>query len=163
MTLQGPRGADRGDGPMTGPPEGLARVVDRFDHLSVAVRSFDAAAPMVALMGGTHYDGGLSTAGDFRWVQYELPGGTRLELISTDSTDPGHFINRFLDTRGPGVHHVTFRVEDIAVASREAVAMGFEVVGFDDSDPDWKECFVHPRSANGVLIQLAQFPEGEDA
>lgn len=141
------------------PPAGLIPIVDRFDHLSIAVRSFDDASAMVALMGGRPGDGGFAATGDFHWVQYVLPGGARLELIRTDSRDPEHFLNRFLDTRGPGVHHLTFRVHDIDAARTEALARRFEVVGFDDADPDWKECFVHPRSANGVLIQLAEFPE----
>ena len=140
-------------------PTSLVPIVDRFDHLSIAVRSFDDASAMVALMGGQPRDAGFATIGDFHWAQYVLPGGIRLELITTDSSDPGHFLNRFLDTRGPGVHHLTFRVDDIDVARAEAIARGFDVVGFDDADPAWKECFIHPRSANGVLIQLAEFPE----
>ena len=140
-------------------PEGLEEVVDRFDHVSMAVHSFDEARALLALMGAKPFDGGFAATGDFHWTQYTLPGGARLELIATDSADPTHFINRFLDERGPGLHHLTFRVLDIARARDLAVDLGFDVVGFDDSDPAWKELFVHPRSANGVLIQLAEFPE----
>lgn len=140
------------------PVESVASV-DRFDHVSMAVHGFDDAAPLLSLMGATHIDGGYAAAGDFHWVQYELPGGGRLELIATDSSDEGHFINRFLRDRGPGLHHLTFRVDDIAAARDDALARGFEVVGYDDSDSSWKELFLHPRSSNGVLIQLAEFPE----
>ena len=40
-----------------------------------------------------------------------------------------------------------------------AIERGFHVVGYDISRADWKELFLHPGSANGVLVQLAEFPE----
>jgi catechol 2,3-dioxygenase-like lactoylglutathione lyase family enzyme len=140
-------------------PPALADVVERFDHVSMAVRSFDAAAPLLALLGAEHFDGGYEGGSDFHWIQYDLPGSGRLELIRTDSTDPGHFINRFLSERGEGLHHLTFKVHDLVGAREVAIRAGFNVVGFNDSDPAWKELFIHPRSASGVLIQFAEFPE----
>lgn len=137
----------------------LGDVVDRFDHVSMAVTSFDDARPLIELIGGVFHDGGFEPSGDFHWIQYELPGGARLEMICTESAEPSHFINRFLATKGPGLHHLTFRVHDLARARDAAIERGFAVVGYDDSRPDWKELFVHPGSANGVLVQLAEFPE----
>ncbi len=140
-------------------PAALADVVERFDHVSMAVRSFDATEPLLALMGARHFDGGYEAASDFHWIQYDLPGAGRLELIRTDSTDPGHFINRFLSERGEGLHHLTFKVQDLARARERAIRAGFDVVGFNDTDPAWKELFIHPRSASGVLIQFAEFAQ----
>jgi len=57
------------------------------------------------------------------------------------------------------MHHLTFKVSDIGRAVARARELGFTVVGFDDSEEDWKEAFVHPASAHGVLIQLAEFPD----
>lgn len=141
------------------PPPELSDVIDRFDHVSMAVRSFDDVATVLDLIGATPFDGGFAAAGDFHWTQFTLPGGSRLELIATNSADPEHFINRFLDQKGPGLHHLTFRVHDIVRARDLAIELGFTVVGFDDSDPEWKELFLHPRSTSGVLVQLAEFPE----
>lgn len=140
-------------------PTDLVDVVDRFDHVSMAVRSLADATSMLEFLDARYLDGGYAASGDFEWVQYTLPGGTRLEMIATGSADPDHFINRFLAERGPGLHHLTFRVHDITRARDEATERGFAVVGYDDTDPAWKELFVHPKSASGVLIQLAEFPE----
>lgn len=137
----------------------LADVVERFDHVSMAVTSFDSTAPLLRLLGAEYFDGGYEAGSDFHWIQYDLPGAGRLELIRTDSTDPGHFINRFLSERGEGLHHLTFKVNDLGLAREGAIRAGFDVVGFNDSDPAWKELFIHPRSASGVLIQFAEFPE----
>ncbi|MEN8239713.1 MAG: VOC family protein [Actinomycetota bacterium] len=136
----------------------LGSVIERFDHVSMAVEDIDAAAPLVALVGGEYFDGGTNPWGDFRWAQYDLPGSGRLELIAPLSPDPDHFIRRFLTERGEGLHHLTFKVYDINEATAKAEEMGFTVTGFDDRLDDWKEVFLHPKSSNGVLIQFAEFP-----
>lgn len=137
----------------------LGPVIERFDHVSMAVQDVEATAPLISLLGGVYVDGGTSPWGDFQWTQYDLPGSGRLELIAPLDPDPDHFIRRFLTQRGEGLHHLTFKVYDINEAVEQATEMGFTVTGFDDRLDDWKEAFLHPRSTHGVLIQLAEFPE----
>jgi len=136
----------------------LGSVIERFDHVSMAVESIEAAAPLIMLLGGEYFDGGTNPWGDFRWAQYDLPGTGRLELIAPLNQDPEHFIRRFLAERGEGLHHLTFKVYDINEAVERATQMGFTVTGFDDRLDNWKEAFIHPKSAHGVLIQFAEFP-----
>jgi hypothetical protein len=66
------------------------------------------------------------------------------------------FLQRFLERRGPGPHHLTFKVPDIEAAIEQAEANGFPVINVDLSEDDWKEAFVHPKAAHGILVQLAQ-------
>lgn len=136
--------------------DALAAIIDRFDHVSMVVTNFESASPLIALIGGRLVDGGYEAETDFHWVQYDLPHWGRLEMITTDSSDPEHFINRFIRDRGEGLHHLTFKVADLAEAVRTAEGLGFTVVGYNASNTSWKEAFIHPRSANGVLIQLAE-------
>ena len=139
--------------------DGLQDVIERFDHVSIAVHDIKIAQTLVDLLGGSHIGGGLSHAGDFEWIQFDLPGQGRLEMISPIVDDESNFLNRYLDENGEGLHHLTFKVHDIKVAVARAEELGFTVVGFDDTKADWKEAFVHPASAHGVLIQLAEFPD----
>lgn len=141
--------------------EQLGSIVERFDHVSIAVHDIEATATLIDLLGGRYFDGGVNAGGDFRWVQYDLPGTGRLELIAAIDPDPEHFITRFLTQRGEGLHHLTFKVRNIREAADQAVERGFTVTGYDDSDSQWKEAFLHPKSANGVLIQLAEFSAKE--
>lgn len=139
---------------------GLGGIVERFDHVSMAVRTIDPSDPFIALVGGTMFDEGVSEPGQFRWIQYRLPGGGVLEVIAPlTADDPDHFITRFIAERGEGLHHVTLKVTNLVEAIAVAEQLGFRVIGHDDSDPMWKEAFVHPRSAHGVLVQLAEFPD----
>ena len=139
--------------------EDLGDVIERFDHVSIAVHDIEIAKALVDLLGGSRIGGGLSYEGDFRWIQFDLPEQGRLEMISPLVEDEDNFLNRFLDEHGEGVHHLTFKVADLDKAVAKAKALGFTVVGFDDSNAEWKEAFVHPASAHGVLIQLAEFSE----
>lgn len=125
----------------------------------MAVWDIVASAPVADLMGGTFREGGLNHTGDFRWAQWDLPGG-RLEMIEpVDTDDADHFLVRFLSSRGEGVHHVTVKVTDIEAAMGAATAAGFEVVSVDLRYPFWREAFVSPKSTSGVLIQLAEWED----
>ena len=137
----------------------LSEIIERFDHFSIAVRDIDASHTLVTLMGGSPAGGGFDDEGNFDWVQFDLPGQGRLEMISPATPDPDHFLNRFLAQNGEGLHHLTFKVADITAAVAHATELGFTVVGFNDTNPDWKEAFIHPASAHGVLIQFAEFTE----
>lgn len=143
------------------PPIDLGAVVERFDHLSIAVSNIRGALPLVGMLGGKFRDGGDSQPGQFRWVQFDLPGTAKLELITPlDPTAADNFLVRFLDTNGEGAHHITLKVTDIKDAIRTAEGLGLKVVGVNLSNPNWREAFIHPKSANGVLVQLAEWPDG---
>ena len=70
-------------------------------------------------------------------------------------------IGRFLaeHPRG-GLHHVTFKVDDIVAAVRQLEAAAFTVVSTNLDRPEWKETFIHPRDAHGALIQIVQAAPG---
>jgi methylmalonyl-CoA/ethylmalonyl-CoA epimerase len=70
------------------------------------------------------------------------------------------FFKRFFASRGAGVHHLTFLVDEIEEAVRHLRAAGFSVTSPGLDDPQWREVFIHPREASGTLIQLAQVGEG---
>lgn len=143
-------------------PAGLDDLVERFDHFAVAVHDIRATLPLVELLGGRFRNGGDSRNG-FRWAQWHLPGGAKIELLQPlDPDDSNHFLNKFLDGHGEGLHHVTFKVRDIEEAAMRAERLGYRVVGLHVNRPYWQELFIHPRSANGVLIQLAQWTDRPD-
>jgi len=126
----------------------------KLDHVACGVSSIDAAAPFLeGVLGARPHRGGPSP--DFRGAQWEFAGGGRLELIEPLGPKDG-FLWRFLQARGPGIHHVTLKVPDLHAARARAQAAGYDVVGFNDSIPSWKECFLHPKQALGLVVQMAE-------
>ncbi len=124
-----------------------------FDHIAIATdRMADAPAVLVGQLGGAPAHGGSSPM--YRFGQWRFKGGGRIEILEPAGTDG--FLHRFLRERGPGVHHVTFRVPSLRESCARARAQGYDIVGHDDSDPDWKEAFLHPKQALGIVVQLAE-------
>lgn len=126
-----------------------------IDHVAIAVRSLSRAVPLYTdVLGATFIYGGDNVEQGFRWAQFRFLGGGKIELITP--LDPGGFLARFLDRHGEGVHHVTLKVPDIERALAALRAAGITPVGVSTDHPGWKEAFIHPRDANGTVIQLAQ-------
>lgn len=135
--------------------EPLSAYIESFDHVAFAVRDLVATADFFQALGGAFIGGGDNRRMGFRWFQYMLPGDTKVEAISPVSDDC--FLHPFLDERGDGIHHLTFRVRDLVEAATAAREHGMQVLGEWTAARTWKECFIHPRSAHGTVVQLAQW------
>lgn len=131
-------------------------LIERYDHVSVAVHDVESVRPLVELMGGEFLDGGDNVRMVFRWVQYRLPGKAKIEFIQPLAGND--WLVRHLERKGEGLHHITFKVGDLDAAVRRAESLGFDTTGYHRTG-DWSEVFVHPRSANGVLVQLAEWDD----
>lgn len=125
----------------------------RLDHIAIALRSIGQAPDIVAgLLGGIPDKTRPSRA--FRWATWLFDGGGCLEVLEPTGSDG--FLHRFLAAHGPGVHHATFKVPDLDKACHAARATGHDVVGRDDSDASWKEAFLHPKRAQGIVVQMVE-------
>jgi methylmalonyl-CoA/ethylmalonyl-CoA epimerase len=128
-------------------------LVTKLDHIAIGMaRLADAADVLVGRLGGRADSGGLG--GGFRWACWRYDGGGRIEVIEPVGADG--FVHRFLAARGPGIHHVTFKVSSLGEAAARAEAQGYRLVGRDESDPDWQVAYLHPKEALGIVVQLAQ-------
>ena len=129
-----------------------------LDHVAVAVHSIKAALPLYRdALGGEYLMGG-DEGGTWRWVQFRYPNGGKVELL--EPLGDG-FLAHFLERYGEGLHHVTFKTDDIRAAIAQVEDQGYELVDVSLDDPDWKEAFLRPSKAHGTLIQIAQ-PSGTD-
>lgn len=85
------------------------------------------------------------------------PESRQLRVETLQPATPASFVQRFLDRRGPGLHHVTFEVADwaraVAACEHHGVAIFGERFGETDGAP-WREAFIHPRYTGGVLVQF---------
>ena len=125
----------------------------QLDHVAVAVHSIKAALPLFRDALGGEYLMGNDQDG-WRWVQFRYPNGGKVELL--EPLGDGGFLARFLERHGEGLHHVTFKTDDIRAAIAHVESLGYELVDVNLDDPHWKEAFLRPSGAHGTLIQLAQ-------
>jgi methylmalonyl-CoA/ethylmalonyl-CoA epimerase len=131
-----------------------------LDHVAVAVRSIKAAVPLYRdALAGEYLMGGDARDGTWRWVQFRYADGGKVELL--EPLGDG-FLTRFLERHGEGLHHITFRTDDIEGAIARVQAMGYELVDMDLEGPFWKEAFLRPSGAHGTLIQVAWAAASDD-
>ena len=126
-----------------------------LDHVAHAVPRWQDAWQRYAVdLGAAWSSGGLSTG--FAPAQLEFANGGRLEMLAPHDTTINDFLARFLAANGPGPHHLTFKVPDLALALDQLGRTPYDPIGVDLRDPQWMEAFIHPRQATGVVVQLAQ-------
>jgi methylmalonyl-CoA/ethylmalonyl-CoA epimerase len=129
------------------------RTGTKLDHVAIGMeRIADAFDVLVGRLGGRPLSGG--PGGGFRWAAWRFEGGGSVEVIEPAGTDG--FLRRFLEARGPGLHHVTFKVASLADAAARAEREGYRLVGRDESDPDWLVAYLHPKEALGIVVQLGE-------
>lgn len=126
----------------------------RIAHIGVAVESIEAALSFYRdVLGLT--PGHPEQADGARIVSLPF-GESQVELLEPESPDSP--IARFLNKRGPGIHHVCYRVPDLDRALAASVAAGYRLV---DQQPrigagGHRIAFIHPRSTAGILIELTE-------
>ncbi|HEY5023559.1 MAG TPA: VOC family protein [Acidimicrobiales bacterium] len=126
-----------------------------LDHVAVAVERWSDAWPRYAVELGGHWSSGGLNVG-FGPAQLLFANAGRVEILQPWQSADNPFLRRFLDRHGPGPHHLTFKVPDLAAAIDLAGDAGFAAVGVDLSHDEWKEAFLHPRHATGIVVQMAQ-------
>jgi len=129
--------------------------VDRvlFDHIAIGMpRTADAAPFLSGTLGGVPDAGYPSRF--YTWGTYRFEGGGSIEIL--EPRGGSGFLHRFLAERGPGIHHVTFKVPSLDAVCARAEAAGYDIVGSNRSDPSWKEAFLHPKQALGIVVQFAE-------
>lgn len=126
----------------------------QFDHIALGVPKVADAMPLVVdLLGGAPDGGG---PGPGYWGgQWCFERGGKLEILEPDGSDSS-FMQRFVDGPGPGIHHVTFKVESLRGVCERAEGRGYQIVGYNDAYPGWKEAFLHPKQAQGIVVQFAE-------
>jgi methylmalonyl-CoA/ethylmalonyl-CoA epimerase len=125
-----------------------------LDHVAIGTRALaDGWELFGRMLGGTWVYGGDS---GFWWGQLAFGSGPKVELVTPTSSPDSAFLERFLTARGPGPHHLNFIVPDISATLHGVRALGIEPVGVDLGNENWKEGFLHPRDAYGIVIQVAQ-------
>jgi methylmalonyl-CoA/ethylmalonyl-CoA epimerase len=132
-----------------------------LDHVAVAVEQQDVAWPRYGGDLPSSWVGGGGTPG-FWSAQVQFANGMKVEVLEPYLVEQNDFLRRFLDRNGPGPHHLTFKVKDIVGAIALAEAAGYQPVGVNLANDFWKEAFLHPKDAPGVVVQLAQQAEGGD-
>jgi methylmalonyl-CoA epimerase len=127
-----------------------------LDHVGIAVKDLPAALAFYRDALGLEIEASEEVASQHVRAHFVPVGGAALELL--EATDPASPIARYLERRGPGLHHITLRVDDIRAALARLKSRGARLI--DEQPRPGAEgaivAFIHPAAAHGVLVELKQ-------
>jgi len=128
----------------------------KIEHIGIAVKDLEESNLLFEkMLGKSHYKI-EEVLSEKVMTSFFKVGPNKIELVA--STDPESPIAKFIEKRGEGIHHLAFEVEDIHEEMKRLESQGFRLLnktpkrGADNK----LVCFVHPKSANGVLVELCQ-------
>lgn len=126
-----------------------------LDHVAIGTRALtDGWDLFGGLLGGSWVYGGDSPG--YWWGQLQFRAGPKVELLTPTGGPDAGFLERFLASRGAGPHHFNFIVPDISATLSRVRALGIEPVQISLVSATWKEAFLHPKDAYGIVIQVAE-------
>jgi methylmalonyl-CoA/ethylmalonyl-CoA epimerase len=126
------------------------------EHIGIAVKNFSEANGLYyKLLGVEPYKTEFVESENVNTSFFKV-GGTKIELL--EGTSPDSAITKFVEKRGEGIHHIAFEVEDIYAEMERLKKEGFTLLNESPKKGADNKlvCFVHPKSANGVLVELTQ-------
>jgi len=136
-------------------------MIKKIDHIAMAVKDLDQAAKFYQNSLGLPLSGVEVVAEQKTKVGFFRIGESNIELVQP--AEPGSPLDKFLDTRGPGIHHICLEVDDIESEIKSLLDKGVAMI---DQKPRMgahrsKVAFIHPKSSNGILIELVELPKGQ--
>jgi methylmalonyl-CoA/ethylmalonyl-CoA epimerase len=128
----------------------------KVEHIGIAVKSLTDSVPLFEKLLSTPCYKTESVASEAVNTAFFRTGETKIELV--ESSNPEGVISRFIEKKGEGLHHIAFDVADIYAEMERLKAEGFQLLS-DAPKPGADNklvCFLHPKSTNGVLVELCQ-------
>jgi methylmalonyl-CoA epimerase (EC 5.1.99.1) len=126
----------------------------KIEHIGIAVHSLEDAIPLYEKLLNTEcYKTELVESEQVMTAFFES-GPNKIELLA--STTPDGIIQRFIDKKGEGIHHIAFAVEDIYAEMERLRSQGFVLLHEKPKEGADNKliCFLHPKHTHGVLIEL---------
>jgi methylmalonyl-CoA/ethylmalonyl-CoA epimerase len=128
----------------------------KLEHIGIAVKNMESAIPLYEKLLNTICYKKENVASENVCTAFFRTGDTKVELL--ESLDSNGVVAKFIEKKGEGLHHIAFEVEDIYKEMERLKANGFTLLSeTPKKGADNKLiCFVHPKIANGVLIEICQ-------
>lgn len=132
----------------------------RIDHVSLAVKDYKKAVEFFTkILGAVPQTAAEDPKLKYFWEIFALGDLSRFEIVKP--TGDGSFLDNFIKKRKNGIHHMTLQTSDIKKMKEFLDDNKIPYFGYNDYGDSWKELFIHPKDAFGVLIQIGEF-EADD-
>jgi len=128
----------------------------RIDHVSLAVKDYEGAVEFFTkILGAVSQYNGTDNNLKYYWETFALGDLSRFEIIK--STGEGSFLKKFLKDKQGCIHHLVLQTPNIEMTKEILEKNNIPYFGYQNYRDRWKELFIHPKDAFGVLLQVAEF------
>jgi len=126
----------------------------KIEHIGIAVKKLEVSIPLFEKLLNTSCYKTESVVTEQVNTAFFQTGESKIELL--EAIDPESVINKFIEKKGEGLHHIAFGVEDIEQEMKRLVGEGFKLINEKPKEGADNKivCFLHPKDTNGVLIEL---------
>ena len=131
-------------------------MIKKIEHIGIAVKNINESNTLFKKLFGKEYYKIEVVESEGVNTSFFLLGETKIELVQ--STTENNSIAKFIEKKGEGIHHIAYEVDNIEQEMARLKSEGFELINQQAKDgaDNKKICFLHPRSTNGVLVELCQ-------
>jgi methylmalonyl-CoA/ethylmalonyl-CoA epimerase len=134
-------------------------MLKKINHIAIAVNNIEEASKFYQTVLGLDLSGVEVVAAQKTRVGFFKIGESNIELVQPSESDSS--LVKFLEIKGQGIHHICFEVDDVEAEVKAYLGKGATLI---DQKPrpgahNTKVAFIHPKSSNGVLIELCELPK----
>ena len=135
----------------------MAKVL-RIDHVAILVEDLEATLGFWRDALGMDLAQVKEMPAEMAEIAFLPTQGSEVELVRP--TTPGSGLARYLEKRGPGMHHLCLEVDDLVGMLAQLKAAGVQLINEEPrlGDGGKRYAFIHPKSANGVMVELYEYP-----
>ena len=128
----------------------------KVEHIGIAVKNLAESNELFTKLFGQANYKVETVESESVSTSFFMCGNTKVELL--EATDPNSAISKFIEKKGEGIHHIAFEVEDIYAEMKRLQSEGFQLLNSEPKKGADNKliCFLHPKSSNGVLVELCQ-------
>ncbi|MDP2386607.1 MAG: methylmalonyl-CoA epimerase [Bacteroidota bacterium] len=130
--------------------------MNKIEHIGIAVKNLEQSNELFSkLFGKNHYKVEKVESENVS-TSFFMLGETKIELL--EATSPDSAISKFIEKKGEGIHHIAYDVDDVYAEMKRLQDEGFELINKEPKKGADNKliCFLHPKSTNGILVELCQ-------
>lgn len=130
--------------------------MDKIEHIGIAVSDLESASRIYSTLLGISSYKKEEVESENVITEFFKIGDAKLELLAGTSNESA--ISKYIEKKGEGIHHIAFLVDDIYAEMQRLKSEGFILLNEQPKKGADNKliCFIHPKSSNGVLIELCQ-------
>ena len=130
--------------------------MDKIEHIGIAVKDLETANEVYTKLFGTPPYKTETVESENVSTSFFRVGESKIELLEATSSDSA--ISKFIEKKGEGIHHIAYAVDDIKKEMERLSNEGFIILNNEPKKGADNKlvCFLHPKSTNGVLVELCQ-------